>query len=147
MALHLTHSAVYLVGCRGATYDQHTLYIDTQPGVSGQIVHVVGCIRQGMMFHYRHVEPHPAKWETSLWMRHIGWVAHENVGKIRGICEGIPPPAMQYFKEKLLVPPDRIRHCQHWTAEAIKVLQKKLVLEPLGLDGDGKLIRLAGRID
>ncbi|OAL22368.1 hypothetical protein AYO20_11193 [Fonsecaea nubica] len=140
MATLQKNYVIYLVSYMRiiATSSHHAIYVDIDEGKSGELLHVTGSIQQGMNFEAR-TSSHPFKGTTCEWIKPAGRVQQDKLAQLEAACRMIPPPAKQFHLSKPLVPKDKIRHCQHWVAEAIEFLREKGVLEPLGEDESGDI--------
>ncbi|OAP59188.1 hypothetical protein AYL99_06486 [Fonsecaea erecta] len=131
---------VYLILYLSPIQNHHAIFVGIQPGARGQLCHVVGSMQQGMRFEARE-SGWPLTGVTCEWMKPLGRVSQDKFAEVEGVCRTVPPPAKQFEKNKLLVPKDQLRHCQHWTEEAIAALKAGQVLEPLGPDDSTDVIR------
>jgi hypothetical protein len=119
---------VYLVSSRGAPRNHHSIFVQTHPNQSGHVFQVTSNIQIGMKFEFKASENPEASVEF-IEKEYIGTVAEDDYARMKSIVEGIEPPGKQFDGAKRLDPGERLRRCQEWTAEVVRELRRKGVLE------------------
>jgi hypothetical protein len=61
----------------------------------------------------------PEKTPSFVGKLYLGTVSEANYARFQAIVEAIPPPAKQFHGARQLNSTEPLRHCQHWTDEAI----------------------------
>jgi hypothetical protein len=118
---------VNLIASSGLPRDQHSIFVATGPE-TGHVYQVTGNIQQGMRCEDK-TSSNPEPWADFYNKVYLGRVVEENYAEIKGICEGVAPPAKQFDGPRRIEPEVLLRRCQEWTREVIEVLERKKVLE------------------
>ena len=130
MASESTHFRAFLVSYLGIGDDHHAIFIQTVNGKvkpKGSLFHVIGNLHEGMDLDIRHGNC-PFESPSLLSMKQVGWVSHDMFADAEGVIRTVLPPAKQFHLSQRLVPKDKVRHCQHWAAEAKDALREKGIL-------------------
>jgi hypothetical protein len=136
----LNYYSVYQVDSAGMPRDHLAIFIETNlPTIgSGFNFQVSGSVQQGMFLNHR-PGPRPEDDEGSAFIAKqlIGRVKAEDFdsGRLRDLCDGVPPPEKQFDGPKRLFPAKKLRMCREWVHEVVQVLKKDGVLEEVTSDG------------
>ncbi|KAK3938134.1 hypothetical protein QBC46DRAFT_441455 [Diplogelasinospora grovesii] len=143
MASKVTHYPVYLAVFDRRQHLKHRgIYVGTEDEKDkekGYLYHTVGSMGSGFTFEVKQVK-HPAYDRKFISVQQIGWIVKAKLEEIKTVCETIPPPPKQWDGKKRLVPRRRLRHPQHWTADALEALRQKGIVEDLGPSDDRSIM-------
>lgn len=119
---------VYKVSYLGGQRDHHSIFVETESDGSGVIFQVTGDIQNGMRYESKSAKK-PEDSHSFVSKEYLGTVSAANYSSIGTVCSSNPPPKKQFNGPKRLYPSEPLRRCQEWTAETIRELQSKGIIE------------------
>ncbi|KAL4926055.1 uncharacterized protein BDV17DRAFT_293869 [Aspergillus undulatus] len=118
--------------------DHHYIFIATSEDgpYTGHRFHVIGNIQEGMTFNYRPCIK-PEEEPVFQGKKRLGRVsvAEYESGRFLAICEEVEVPGKQFQGARRLFPNVKLRRCQEWADDAVRLLVERGVLVLEGREG------------